>query len=70
MFDLLGGDKTISFCYRQENELDDATVSKLVQHPMQYMIHTISQTLIASFLRKKQVKIIVYGVMDVPYNHG
>ena len=27
LFDLLGSDETISFCYRQENELDDATIA-------------------------------------------
>lgn len=27
LFNLLGNDKTISFCYRQENELDDATIA-------------------------------------------
>ncbi len=27
LFDLLGGDKTISFCYRKENEEDDATIA-------------------------------------------
>ena len=27
LFNLLGNDKTISFCYRQGNELDDATIA-------------------------------------------
>lgn len=31
LFNLLGNDKTISFCYRQENELDDATIALSLQ---------------------------------------
>ena len=32
LFNLLGNDKTISFYYRQENELDDATIALSLQH--------------------------------------
>ena len=31
IFNLLGDDKTISFCYRQENALDDATIALTLQ---------------------------------------
>ena len=42
LFNLLGNDKTISFCYRQENELDDA--NKLLYHYVarrKFLIHKI-----------------------------
>ena len=32
LFTLLGNDKTISFYYRQENELDDSTIALSLQH--------------------------------------
>lgn len=32
LFTLLGNDETISFCYRQENELDNATIALSLQH--------------------------------------
>lgn len=32
LFERVGRDKTISFCYRQENELDDATIILALQN--------------------------------------